>query len=106
MKPGFVISDCPKLQCPGAPSQISHSPRDRLVSLFISLNRHLWNAYPMPGMVLSKGYVTGGIRHGYCPFIYPKWDFPGGPEVGSQPANAGDTGLIPGPRTRIPCAVG
>ena len=60
----------------------------------------------MPGMVLSKGYVTGGIRHGYCPFIYPKWDFPGGPEVGSQPANAGDTGSIPGPRTRIPCAAG
>ena len=24
-------------------------------------------------------------------------DFPGGPVVNSQPANAGDTGLIPGP---------
>ena len=26
-----------------------------------------------------------------------KWDFSGGPEVKSLPANAGDTGLIPGP---------
>ena len=25
-------------------------------------------------------------------------NFPGGPEVGSPPANAGDTGLILGPR--------
>ena len=57
-------------------------------------------------MVLSKGYVTGGIRHGYCPSIHPKGDFPGGPEVGSQPANAGDTGSIPGPETRIPRAAG
>ena len=57
-------------------------------------------------MVLSKGYVTGGIRHGYCPFIHAKWDFPGSPEVGSQPANAGDTGSIPGPGTRIPRAAG
>lgn len=92
IKPGFVISDRPKLQCPGAPSQISHLPRDTLVSLLISLNRHLWNAYPIPGMVLSKGYVTGGIRHGYCPFISLKWDFPAGPVVVSRPANVGDTG--------------
>ena len=106
MKPGFVVSDRPKLQCPGAPSQISHSPRDRLLSFFISLNRHLWNAYPVPGMVLSKGYVTGGIRHGYCPFINLKWDFPAGPVVVSRPANVGDTGSIPGPGTRIPRAAG
>ena len=25
------------------------------------------------------------------------WDFLGGPAVGNQPANAGDTGSIPGP---------
>ena len=25
------------------------------------------------------------------------WDFPGGPVVKNPPANAGDTGLIPGP---------
>ena len=29
-------------------------------------------------------------------------DFYSGPLVGSQPANAGDTGLTPGPGTKIP----
>ena len=31
-------------------------------------------------------------------------DFPGGPVVENSPANAGDTGLIPGPgRFHMPC---
>ena len=31
------------------------------------------------------------------------WDFPGGPVVMNPPANAGDTGLIPGPgRSHMP----
>ena len=29
--------------------------------------------------------------------IKMKWGFPGGAEVGNLPANAGDTGSIPGP---------
>ena len=29
-------------------------------------------------------------------------DFPGGPVVKNPPANAGDTGSIPGPGTKIP----
>ena len=33
-------------------------------------------------------------------------DFPGGPMVKNLPCNAGDTGLIPGWRTKIPPAVG
>ena len=32
--------------------------------------------------------------------------FPGCPVVRSLPANAGDTGSIPGPRTKIPHATG
>ena len=32
----------------------------------------------------------------------PYRDFPGGPVVGSRPANAGDMGSIPGQGTRIP----
>ena len=31
-------------------------------------------------------------------------DFPGGPVIRSQPCNAGNTGLIPDRRTRIPYA--
>ena len=34
------------------------------------------------------------------------WDFPGGPEVKNLHANAGDTGLIPGPETKIPPGAG
>ena len=34
------------------------------------------------------------------------WYFPGGPVVKSPPSNAGDTGLIPGQRTKIPHAAG
>ena len=33
-------------------------------------------------------------------------DFPGGPVVNNLSANAGDTGSIPGPGTKIPQAVG
>ena len=33
-------------------------------------------------------------------------DFPGGPVVKNPPSNAGDTGLIPGPGTKIPHVVG
>ena len=33
------------------------------------------------------------------------WDFPGGPEVKNLPSNAGDLGLIPGQRTKIPPAL-
>ena len=33
-------------------------------------------------------------------------DFPGGPLVKNLPSNAGNTGLIPGPRTKIPHATG
>ena len=29
------------------------------------------------------------------------WDFPGSPVVKNLPANAGDTGLVPGPGTKI-----
>ena len=32
--------------------------------------------------------------------------FPGGPVVKNPPANAGDTGSIPGQRTKIPRAAG
>ena len=34
------------------------------------------------------------------------WDFPDGPMVKNPPADAGDAGSIPGPGTKIPCAVG
>ena len=34
------------------------------------------------------------------------WDFPDGPVVKNPPADAGDAGSIPGPGTKIPCAVG
>ena len=33
-------------------------------------------------------------------------DLPGGPVVKNPPANAGDTGSIPGPGTKIPHALG
>ena len=33
-------------------------------------------------------------------------DFPGGPVVKNLPANAGDTGSIPGPETHIPFPTG
>ena len=33
-------------------------------------------------------------------------DFPGGPVVKNPPYNAGDTGSIPGQRTKIPHAAG
>ena len=33
------------------------------------------------------------------------WDFPGGSVVKNLPSNAGDMGLIPGQRTKIPRAV-
>ena len=33
-------------------------------------------------------------------------DFPGGPVVKSLPCNAGDTGSVPGPGTKIPHAEG
>ena len=33
------------------------------------------------------------------------WDFPDGPMVKNPPADAGDAGSIPGPGTKIPCAV-
>ena len=33
-------------------------------------------------------------------------DFPGGPVVKNPPSNAGDTGSIPGQRTKIPHAAG
>ena len=32
------------------------------------------------------------------------WDFPGGPVLKNTPANAGDTGLIPGPMRSSVCA--
>ena len=35
-----------------------------------------------------------------------KRDFPGGPVVKNPPSNAGDTGSIPGQRTKIPHASG
>ena len=47
-----------------------------------------------------------------CLFIHNEtlkgiyWDFPGGPVVKNPPSNAGDTGSIPGRRTKIPHAVG
>ena len=44
-------------------------------------------------------------EHSPCSFTYKYLiihrDFPGGLVVGSLPANGGDTGLIPGPGTRI-----
>ena len=33
-------------------------------------------------------------------------DFPGGPVVKNPPSNAGDSGSIPGPGTKIPHAAG
>ena len=41
-------------------------------------------------------------------FIYKRkhWDFPGGPVVKKPPSYAGDTGSIPGRRTKIPHAAG
>ena len=42
-------------------------------------------------------------------FSSPKcisWDFPGGPVVKNLPCNAGDAGLLPGQRTKIPHAAG
>ena len=33
-------------------------------------------------------------------------DFPGGPVVKNLPSNAGNTGLIPGPGSKIPHATG
>ena len=34
------------------------------------------------------------------------WDFPGGPVVKNLPANSGNMGLISGPGTKIPHAMG
>jgi len=39
-------------------------------------------------------------------FKVPLEGFPGGPEVKNPPANAGDTGLITGPGTKISHARG
>ena len=37
------------------------------------------------------------------PFIKEVWDFPGGAVIKNPPANAGDTGSIPGPgRSHMP----
>ena len=51
---------------------------------------------------LLKLYKLGGTLSNYLSFKN-KWDFPGGPVVKNLPANAGDTGLIPGQgRRRVP----
>ena len=51
---------------------------------------------------------TGCISSKYKPVISSEisipGDFPSGPVIRNPPANAGDMGLIPGPRTKIPHA--
>ena len=37
---------------------------------------------------------------------YLLWDFPGGPVVKNPSANAGNSGSLPGPETKIPHALG
>ena len=41
-----------------------------------------------------------------CPSKYFSRNFPGGPVVKNPPANAGNTGSIPGQRTKIPHTLG
>ena len=46
------------------------------------------------------------LHHGNVPSLeiryVNRWDFPGGSVAKNPPANAGDTGSIPGPETKIP----
>lgn len=105
IKPGFVIW----LSQTAVPwSTIPDQPlTKRYTCLLVYLpNRHLWNAYPIPGMVLSKGYVTGGIRHGNCPFIHPKGDFLVVQSSGVSLPMQGTQVWYPSPGTRIPRAAG
>ena len=44
--------------------------------------------------------------HTFLHQIKKSWDLPRGPVVKNPPASAGDTGLIPGLRTKIPHATG
>ena len=49
----------------------------------------------------------GGLRGNPCPHSkIPIRDIPGGAVVKNLPSNAGDAGLIPGWRTKIPHASG
>ena len=61
--------------------------------------------------LLSEVYMrTGCISSKYKPVISSEisipGDFPSGPVIRNPPANAGDMGLIPGPRTKIPYDTG
>ena len=53
----------------------------------------------------SQTIIFVGLKASWT-FKRHSWDFPGGPVVKNPPANAGNMGLIPGPRTQIPHATG
>ena len=64
---------------------------------------------PQFPLLLKKKVPTlgRGPREGCCAMNQRKVlnrDFPGGPVIRNPPCNAGNTGLIPGQRTRIPHA--
>ena len=71
----------------------------------------LFNALYFAQFALSKHVVwvnifvkvEGRTLKEFCFKIFSCWDFPGGAVVGNLPANAGDTGSIPGPgRSHMP----